>query len=146
MTFSESRIEIITRDKERVLSQSSRFQEQERKCTQLNQSVILITLITVLLLMYVSCRNLTARYKQACDELAKHKSQATHLQTQFLHESRKKEKETQRLKERLEQILSDKSKDEKRSLEVLNALKKSRGESGRAKWKTEGKEELEMFV
>ena len=94
----------------------------------------------------LACRNLTARYKQACDELARHKSQSAHLQTQFVHESRKKERETQRLKERLEQILSDKSKDDKRSLEVLNALKKSRGESGRAKWRTEGKEELEMLL
>ena len=63
-----------------------------------------------------------------------------------MHESRKREKESQRLKERLEQILSDKSKDEKRSLEVLNALKKSRAESGRAKWNVEGKDEMEMCV
>ena len=37
LNYSENRIDIMARDKERVLTQSSRFQEQERKCSQINQ-------------------------------------------------------------------------------------------------------------
>ena len=37
LNYSENRIDIMTRDKQRVLTQSSRFQEQERKCSQINQ-------------------------------------------------------------------------------------------------------------
>lgn len=72
------------------------------------------------------------------------KSQSQHLQTQYCHETRKREKEIQKLKERLDQLISDKNRDQRKSLEMLNSLKKS-GDTGRACWNLERKKENEMY-
>ena len=70
-------------------------------------------------------------------QLKKTKANLVHAQKQYEHELRKKEREFNKLKERLHQLLTDKSQERKIGLEILNSIQRPGGQ--RALWKTGGK-------
>ncbi|KAL9950371.1 hypothetical protein ACROYT_G042859 [Oculina patagonica] len=79
------------------------------------------------------------------EELKKTKANSLHLQKQFEHETRKKEREFSRLKERIHQLLTDKSHERKVGLDILNLINRPAG-GQRATWKTgSAKNEEEMY-
>lgn len=78
------------------------------------------------------------------EELKKTKANSLHVQKQYDHETRKKEREFTKLKERIHQLLTDKSQEKRVGLDILNLIKRPSGQ--RAMWKTEtGKNEEEMY-
>lgn len=70
------------------------------------------------------------------EELKKTKANSLHVQKQYDHEARKKERELTKLKERIHQLLTDKSQEKKVGLDILNLIKRPSGQ--RATWKTAG--------
>ncbi|XP_015749443.1 PREDICTED: afadin- and alpha-actinin-binding protein B-like [Acropora digitifera] len=78
------------------------------------------------------------------EELKKTKANVVHLQKQYDHEGRKKEREFNKLKDRIHQLLTDKSQEKKVGLDILNLVKRPSGQ--RATWKTgTAKNEEEMY-
>lgn len=67
-------------------------------------------------------------------QLKKTKANVVHLQKQYDHEGRKKEREFNKLKDRIHQLLTDKSQEKKVGLDILNLVKRPSGQ--RATWKT----------
>ena len=67
-------------------------------------------------------------------QLKKTKANVVHLQKQYDHETRKKEREFNKLKDRIHQLLTDKSQEKKVGLDILNLVKRPSGQ--RATWKT----------
>ena len=67
-------------------------------------------------------------------QLKKTKANVVHLQKQYDHEARKKEREFNKLKDRIHQLLTDKSQEKKVGLDILNLVKRPSGQ--RATWKT----------
>ena len=57
------------------------------------------------------------------------------MQKQFDHETRKKERELSKLKERIHQLLTDKNQEKKVGLDILNLINRPAG-GKRALWKT----------
>lgn len=79
------------------------------------------------------------------EELKKTKANSHHLQKQFDHETRKKERELSKLKERIHQLLTDKNQEKKVGLDILNLINRPAG-AQRAMWKTgSAKNEEEMY-
>ena len=68
-------------------------------------------------------------------QLKKTKANSLHVQKQYDHETRKKEREFTKLKERIHQLLTDKSQEKRVGLDILNLIKRPSGQ--RAMWKTE---------
>jgi len=78
------------------------------------------------------------------EELKKVKANTLHIQKQYDHEARKKEREFTKLKERIHQLLTDKNQEKKVGLDILNLIKRPSGQ--RAMWKTgTAKDEEEMY-
>lgn len=90
------------------------------------------------------CRILSQDVKMEREEKRKLKSDVEHLKKQFYHESKRTEKEISRLKEKVHQLLNDKTMERKFGIDVLNALQRADGK--RSTWKTAGKKnEEEMY-
>ena len=68
-------------------------------------------------------------------QLKKTKANSLHLQKQFDHETRKKERELTKLKDRIHQLLTDKNQEKKVGLDILNLINRPAG-GQRAMWKT----------
>ena len=68
-------------------------------------------------------------------QMKKTKANSLHVQKQYDHETRKKEREFVKLKERIHQLLTDKSQEKRVGLDILNLIKRPSGQ--RAMWKTE---------
>ena len=68
-------------------------------------------------------------------QLKKTKANSLHVQKQFDHETRKKEREFSKLKERIHQLLTDKNQEKKVGLDILNLINRPAG-GQRAMWKT----------
>ena len=68
-------------------------------------------------------------------QLKKAKANSLHVQKQFDHETRKKERELSKLKERIHQLLTDKNQEKKVGLDILNLINRPAG-GQRALWKT----------
>ena len=62
------------------------------------------------------------------------KANTLHIQKQWDHEVRKKEREFTKVKERIHQLLTDKNQEKKVGLDILNLIKRPSGH--RAMWKT----------
>lgn len=78
------------------------------------------------------------------EELKKTKANVFHMQKQYDHEARKREREFNKLKDRIHQLLTDKSQEKKVGLDILNLVKRPSGQ--RAMWKTGAtKNEEEMY-
>jgi len=89
------------------------------------------------------CAVLQQDIKSEREEKRKMKSDVDHLKKQFYHESKRKEKEATRLKDKVHQTLNDKQGG-KIGLELLNSLQRVDGK--RSTWKTGGKKnEDEMY-
>ena len=67
-------------------------------------------------------------------QLKKIKANSLHVQKQFDHETRKKEQEFSKLKERIHQLLTDKNQEKKVGLDILNLINRPAG-GQRALWK-----------
>lgn len=82
--------------------------------------------------------------KSEREELKKTKANALHVQKQYDHETRKKEREFSKLKERIHQLLTDKSQEKRVGLDILNLIKRPGGQRGM--WNTStAKNEEEMY-
>ena len=68
-------------------------------------------------------------------QLKKTKANSLHVQKQFDHETRKREREFSKLKDRIHQLLTDKSQEKKVGLDILNLINRPAGRQ-RAMWKT----------
>ena len=81
------------------------------------------------------CNYLTACICLFILQLKKTRANSLHLQKQFDHETRKKERELSKLKERIHQLLTDKNQEKKVGLDILNLINRPAG-AQRAMWKT----------
>ncbi|CAL1545496.1 unnamed protein product [Lymnaea stagnalis] len=96
-------------------------------------------------------RQLNQKYKQVSNKWKSEKEDVKRLTAvihsrdlQHKHEQKKKEREVQRLKDRLNQLLSDKAPDRKVGMDLRNVV--GRNEGRRATWKSgSGKQEEEMY-
>ncbi|XP_076462447.1 afadin- and alpha-actinin-binding protein B-like [Babylonia areolata] len=96
-------------------------------------------------------RQLSARHKTTSGKLKAEKDEVKCLQSvihhkelQFKHELKKKEKELNKLKDRLHQLLMDKNPDRKVGIDMMNTLQNIEGR--RAQWKPGlSKQEEEMY-
>jgi len=81
--------------------------------------------------------------KMEREDMKKMKSDMQHKQKQYIHESKRKEKEMLKLKERLNQLLTDKSHEKRLGMEIINSIQRTDGK--RKLWKAGGKQEEEMY-
>lgn len=97
------------------------------------------------------CRQLNVKYKQVCSRLKVDRDECKRLtaamqskEIQHRHEVKKMERETQKLKERLTQLLADKVPDRKVGMDIMHVVGSSEGR--RATWKVgPEKQEEEMY-
>jgi X breakpoint 2-interacting protein len=78
-------------------------------------------------------KSVSSKLRAEQDEMRRLKLSMQHKETQFSHDVRKKEREYSRLRERLGQLVSDKSQERRLGMEILNALQ--RGDGKRARWR-----------
>ncbi|KAK7483461.1 hypothetical protein BaRGS_00025260 [Batillaria attramentaria] len=96
-------------------------------------------------------RQLAARHKVTAGKLKAEKEEVKCLQSvmhhkdlQFKHEQKKKEREINKLKDRLHQLLMDKNPDRRVGMDLMNTVQNTEGK--RAQWKTGlSKQEEEMY-
>lgn len=95
--------------------------------------------------LQLKVKSLQNHLKNEKDELQKLQNIIANRASQYNHEMKRKEREFNKLKERLNQLLSDK-KDRKQAIDVLNNI--GRADGKRSLWKTdktEAKHEGEMY-
>ncbi|XP_022087854.1 afadin- and alpha-actinin-binding protein A-like [Acanthaster planci] len=79
-------------------------------------------------------KSLAAKLKNAREELKKLENIVKHRDTQFKHDLKKKEREINKMKERIHQLLTDKNQERRIGMDILNSLQRADGK--RATWKT----------
>mmetsp|Transcript_4990 Transcript_4990/g.12922 ORF Transcript_4990/g.12922 Transcript_4990/m.12922 type:complete len:459 (+) Transcript_4990:183-1559(+) len=96
-------------------------------------------------------RQLEKKSKKGADQLAKTKDElrllkveTARLATQYDHTARKQEKECQKLKERLQKLVSDKNNEKKLGMRLLNSL--SRPDGSRGTWGNRNKADNELHT
>ncbi|XP_064625016.1 afadin- and alpha-actinin-binding protein B-like [Lineus longissimus] len=101
-----------------------RFEEKERQVLNKNKSLV-------------------NKLKAEKDEVKRLLSVIAHRDAQFKHDQKKKEREINKLKERLHQQLTDKNQERRIGMDILNSLQRSDGKRGT--WKTGSKHEEDMY-
>ncbi|XP_013415215.1 afadin- and alpha-actinin-binding protein B [Lingula anatina] len=89
---------------------------------------------------------LSKKVKAEKEEVKKLQSALSHKDVQYKHEVKKKERELNRLKDRLNQLLTDRSQERRIGMEILNSLQRADGK--RSTWKTKtsnNKHEEDMY-
>ncbi|XP_077981248.1 afadin- and alpha-actinin-binding protein A-like [Glandiceps talaboti] len=91
-------------------------------------------------------KSLSNKVKVGKEELRKLEGVLKQRDTHFKHEIKKKEREINKLKERVHQLLTDKTQERRIGMDILNSLQRSDGKRGT--WKTVGqnsKHEEDMY-
>ncbi|XP_064605770.1 afadin- and alpha-actinin-binding protein B-like [Liolophura sinensis] len=89
-------------------------------------------------------RTLTAKLKSEKEEVKRLKSVMTSRDLQYKHDLKKKEREANKLKERLHQVLMDKKHERQIGMSIANAVQRTDGR--RSTWRTgTNKQEEEMY-
>ncbi|CAH1775353.1 unnamed protein product, partial [Owenia fusiformis] len=86
---------------------------------------------------------LTSKLKAEKDEVKRLQSVILSRDSQYKHEMKKREKEINKLKERMHQLLTDKNQERRLGMDILNALQRPDGKRGT--WKTNNKQEEDMY-
>ncbi|XP_063963129.1 afadin- and alpha-actinin-binding protein-like [Lytechinus pictus] len=76
-----------------------------------------------------------SKLKSQKDEMRKLEGILKHRDVQFKHDLKKKEREVNRLKERIHQLLVDKNQERRIGMDILNSLQRTDGKRGT--WKTD---------
>ncbi|XP_033636385.1 afadin- and alpha-actinin-binding protein B-like [Asterias rubens] len=79
-------------------------------------------------------KTLAVKLKTTREEMKKLESIVKHRDTQFKHDLKKKEREINKMKERIHQLLTDKNQERRIGMDILNSLQRTDGK--RATWKT----------
>ncbi|XP_038048574.1 afadin- and alpha-actinin-binding protein B-like isoform X2 [Patiria miniata] len=79
-------------------------------------------------------KSIAAKLKNTREEMKKLESIVKHRDTQFKHDLKKKEREINKMKERIHQLLTDKNQERRIGMDILNSLQRADGK--RATWKT----------
>ncbi|XP_071485056.1 afadin- and alpha-actinin-binding protein A-like [Diadema antillarum] len=80
-------------------------------------------------------KGLQAKLKGSKEEMRKLEGILKHRDVQFKHDLKKKEREVNRLKERVHQLLVDKNQERRIGMDILNSLQRTDGKRGT--WKTD---------
>ncbi|XP_062509707.1 afadin- and alpha-actinin-binding protein B-like [Corticium candelabrum] len=87
-------------------------------------------------------RTVESKLQSEKDELKKIRSVMAQRSAQFSHDTRKRERESTKLKDKLHQALSDRSQERRFGMDMLNALHR---DGKRRMWKTASKHEEDMY-
>eukprot|EP00794_Sanderia_malayensis_P008036 gene8036-8897_t len=120
------------------------LQSQQRLKDELEQAKREICIIQIREKKCVEqCKILQQERKLEREDMKKMKMDMLHKHKQFNHESKRREKEMLKLKDRVHQLLADKNKERKVGMEIINAIQRTDGK--RKMWKTGVKRDEEMY-